>query len=183
MPAGCSIATLSPSCRRPRITRTLWARALAAEDASAVLAADDQPASALEVLESATALHERAGAVHDAERARRRRWKLRARASETPRRHHVSGWSDLTGTERRISALVALGLTNAQVVERLSLSRHSVDFDLRQIFRKLGVSTRVEVARLAIEREACWRGGRPTPSAVASPVRPTCWATTTSSTS
>lgn len=134
-----------------------WARALAAEDASTVLAADDQPTSALELLESAIALHERAGAVHDAERARRRRWKLRARAPETPRRHRVSGWSDLTGTERRISALVALGLTNAQVAERMSLSRHAVDFDLRQIFRKLGVSTRVELARLAIEHEASWR--------------------------
>jgi DNA-binding CsgD family transcriptional regulator len=105
-----------------------WPRALAAEDASAVLATDDQPASALDMLESAIALHEQAGTEQDAERARRRRWKIQAQ-----------------------------GVTNAQVAERLSLSRHSVDFDLRQIFRKLGVSTRVEVARLAIEHEASWR--------------------------
>jgi DNA-binding CsgD family transcriptional regulator len=134
----------------------VWARASAAEDAGAVLVAEDQPQSGSATLESAIALYEQAGAVHDAERATRRWRELRVRTVQAAGRHRVSGWSGLTGPERRVSGLVALGLTNAQVGERLSLSRHDVDFQLRQIFRKLGVHTRVELARLAMEHEASW---------------------------
>jgi ATP/maltotriose-dependent transcriptional regulator MalT len=135
----------------------LLARAAAAEDAGAALAADDHPAAGLDVLDSAIDLYEMAGAGHDAARAQRRRRDLRARTPLTARRHAVSGWSGLTGTERRVSGLVALGLSNAQVGECLSLSRHAVDRHLRDIFRKLGVHTRIELAQLAVEHEASWR--------------------------
>jgi hypothetical protein len=40
--------------------------------------------------------------------------------------------------------LVATGLTNQQVAEPMFLSRHTVDFHLRQIFRRLGIASRVE---------------------------------------
>jgi DNA-binding CsgD family transcriptional regulator len=33
------------------------------------------------------------------------------------------------------------------------LSRHTIDFHLRQIFRKLAIASRVELARIAITRE------------------------------
>lgn len=48
--------------------------------------------------------------------------------------------------------VVAEGLTNVKVAERLFCSHHTVDFHLRQIFRKLGIGSRVELARLALER-------------------------------
>jgi sigma-54 dependent transcriptional regulator, acetoin dehydrogenase operon transcriptional activator AcoR len=61
----------------------------------------------------------------------------------------VPGWADLTGTQRIVAELVTDGLTNRGVGARLFLSPHTVDFHLRQIYRKLGVRSRVELARLA----------------------------------
>ena len=65
----------------------------------------------------------------------------------------VEGWESLTDGERRVVALVAEGLTNRQAGERAFLSRHTVDFHLRQAFRKLNITSRVELARLALEHE------------------------------
>jgi DNA-binding CsgD family transcriptional regulator len=61
------------------------------------------------------------------------------------------GWGSLTDTERSVAELVAQGLTNREAGERLFLSRHTVGFHLRSIFRKLGTSSRVVLARLAVE--------------------------------
>jgi DNA-binding NarL/FixJ family response regulator len=134
-----------------------WARACAAEDASAVLVADGQLMAGLHLLESAIALYEHAGAEHDAQRARRSARQLRVRVPPTAPPPRVSDRFRLTDTECRVSGLVALGLTNAQIGERMYLSRPTIDFHLRQIFRKLGVHTGLELARLAIEHGAPWR--------------------------
>jgi DNA-binding CsgD family transcriptional regulator len=45
-------------------------------------------------------------------------------------------------------------VTNAQAAERMFLSRHTIDFHLRQIFRKLDIRSRVELTRLVLESEA-----------------------------
>ncbi|HMG44312.1 MAG TPA: LuxR C-terminal-related transcriptional regulator [Acidimicrobiales bacterium] len=71
-----------------------------------------------------------------------------ARAAVGPRPRW--GWESLTDTERSVSLLVAEGLTNRQAAERLFLSRHTVDFHLRSIFRKLGVECRVDLTRLVL---------------------------------
>jgi DNA-binding CsgD family transcriptional regulator len=44
--------------------------------------------------------------------------------------------------------LVAQGLTNREAGERLFLSHHTIGYHLRSIFTKLGVHSRVELARL-----------------------------------
>ena len=62
------------------------------------------------------------------------------------------GWESLTDSERVVGDLVAEGLTNRQVAERMFVSRHTVDFHLRQIFRKLGITSRVELTRVLLER-------------------------------
>ena len=62
------------------------------------------------------------------------------------------GWRSLTPTEHSITDLVADGFTNRQLAERLFLSRHTVGFHLRSIFRKLGVNSRVDLTRLVVER-------------------------------
>jgi anti-anti-sigma factor len=60
------------------------------------------------------------------------------------------GWGDLTPADRQVAGLVAQGLTNRQVAERMFLSRHTVDFHLRQIFRKLGIKSRIELVRMTL---------------------------------
>jgi DNA-binding CsgD family transcriptional regulator len=64
------------------------------------------------------------------------------------------GWGSLTATEESVVELVARGLTNRRVGEHLLISRHTVDFHLRSIFRKLDVSSRVDLTRAALERIA-----------------------------
>ena len=66
----------------------------------------------------------------------------------------VEGWQSLTDTERQVALLVAEGLTNAQVGQRMFLSRHTIDFHLRQIFRKLNVHSRVAMTRRVLEFES-----------------------------
>jgi DNA-binding CsgD family transcriptional regulator len=68
--------------------------------------------------------------------------------------HPTFGWESLTATERTVVELVAEGLTNRQAGERLFLSHHTVGFHLRSVFSKLGVTSRVELARAAFEHEA-----------------------------
>jgi DNA-binding CsgD family transcriptional regulator len=63
----------------------------------------------------------------------------------------VQGWDSLTDTERSISELVSEGLTNRQAAEQMFISTHTVAFHLRQIFRKLSIGSRVELARLTVE--------------------------------
>jgi DNA-binding CsgD family transcriptional regulator len=48
--------------------------------------------------------------------------------------------------EHEVAILVAQGLTNAQVAERLGISPFTVDGRLRRVFTKLAVSNRVELA-------------------------------------
>ncbi|QIK05569.1 helix-turn-helix transcriptional regulator [Streptomyces sp. ID38640] len=53
----------------------------------------------------------------------------------------------LTEAEQRVALLVAEGMTNQQVARLISRSPHTVNYHLRQIFRKLDMSSRVELAR------------------------------------
>ena len=56
----------------------------------------------------------------------------------------------LTAREREVIALVALGLRNAEVAKRLFISDETVKTHLNNIFRKLNVRDRVELAVYAI---------------------------------
>jgi DNA-binding CsgD family transcriptional regulator len=61
------------------------------------------------------------------------------------------GWDSLTQSERRVADLVAQGLSNREVARQMFLSSHTVAFHLRHVFCKLGVSSRVQLARMAAE--------------------------------
>ncbi len=64
------------------------------------------------------------------------------------------GWDSLTDTERQVTGLVAQGLSNRQVANRVFLSTHTVAFHLRHLFWKLGITSRVQLARIAAEQGA-----------------------------
>jgi DNA-binding CsgD family transcriptional regulator len=64
------------------------------------------------------------------------------------------GWTSLTMAERRLAELVGAGLTNKQVAARLFVSRHTVDAHLRHIFRKLEITSRVQLARVVATNTA-----------------------------
>ncbi|HKT00505.1 MAG TPA: LuxR C-terminal-related transcriptional regulator [Rugosimonospora sp.] len=123
----------------------LWARASAAEDLGAGLVGVDRDA-AITRLETAAALYESVEAEQDVARVHRRLRELgvvkrlwRARAE--------GGTFGLTEMERAVATLVATGLTNKQIAARMFISRHTVAFHLRKVFRKLDIGSRIELAR------------------------------------
>ena len=61
-----------------------------------------------------------------------------------------TGWESLTAAERRVAGLVAEGLTNPQIADRLFVSRYTVQTHLRNAFRRLGVHTRAQLAVEAV---------------------------------
>lgn len=77
-----------------------------------------------------------------------------ANRTGVPRHGAVSGWGSLTAAELSVADIIAEGATNREAAARLYLSRHTVDFHLRQIFRKLGITSRVELTRLMLTRDA-----------------------------
>ncbi|MEY2568887.1 MAG: hypothetical protein QOE35_3416 [Actinomycetota bacterium] len=70
-----------------------------------------------------------------------------------PRGRPASGWDSLTPTELDVVRLVAEGLTNPQIGERLFISRGTVKTHLAHVFAKVGVSTRAELATEATRRQ------------------------------
>src|SRR3984893_8920758 len=55
------------------------------------------------------------------------------------------GETSLSKRELEIAGLVATGLSNIEVSDKLGLSRHTVKNYLFRIFEKLGISTRIEL--------------------------------------
>jgi len=60
----------------------------------------------------------------------------------------------LTRREKQIAGLVADGLGNREIAERLFLSKRTVDSHLEHIFTKLGFSSRTRLAAWVLERRA-----------------------------
>jgi DNA-binding CsgD family transcriptional regulator len=59
-------------------------------------------------------------------------------------------WAVLSRREQTVARLVVQGLTNQQIAKRIRCSPETVKFHLRNIFRKLGIGSRVEIARFVL---------------------------------
>jgi DNA-binding CsgD family transcriptional regulator len=136
------------------------ARAGALEDAGNAWAGQGDQRRATTLLSQAYALYKE---PDDADELARVRSSLRAAGTRLHHRAHADrpafGWDSLTDTERRVADLVAQGLSNRQVANRIFLSTHTVAFHLRHIFWKLGITSRVQLARIAGELGGAEAGG------------------------
>lgn len=79
------------------------------------------------------------------------------------------GSSGLTRREREVAALVAEGLTNREIADRLFISERTADGHLEHIREKLAVRSRAQIAAWYSTQEA--DGQRGTPAPVAAPRR------------
>lgn len=103
-----------------------------------------KPKAAQEFLNSALSTFERFDARPWAERAA---GELRA-TGHVVRPRGVRATDTLTPHQAQIAGLVADGATNREVAARMLISTRTVDHHMRNIFAKLGVRSRVELAKL-----------------------------------
>ena len=76
----------------------------------------------------------------------------RKKAHVPPPAEDVSLWSCLTPRERQIASLVAQGRPYKEIARHLSISDHTVRNHLRNVFDKLQVKDRVQLALYTIRR-------------------------------
>lgn len=76
-----------------------------------------------------------------------RLWAERAQAELDSIGGRTPSGDDLTAAERRVATLVAQGMRNRDVADTLFLSPKTVEFHLRNVFRKLDVRSRTELTR------------------------------------
>jgi DNA-binding NarL/FixJ family response regulator len=86
-----------------------------------------------------------------AERARR---ELRA-TGETARRRTIPRRDEqLTAQETQVARMARDGLSNPEIGARLFISSHTVQYHLRKVFTKLGISSRSQLDRVLLETPA-----------------------------
>src|SRR3954454_1818460 len=81
-------------------------------------------------------------------------------AGGRPRRPRMSGAAALTPSERRVALLVASGVSNREAAEALFVTKKAVEFHLGNVYRKLDLSGREELAGALAEDAERDRGRR-----------------------
>jgi DNA-binding CsgD family transcriptional regulator len=87
------------------------------------------------------------GAPSWAERARQE-----LRAARETRRQGPDAWANLSQQEQQVADLVAQGLSNREIAQRLYISHRTVGAHLYRIFPKLGVVSRAQLQTLIASR-------------------------------
>lgn len=125
-------------------------RAMTCQDAAEVLVRAGQVDDARQWFDEAFGVYQSLGANWDVSRitARLRALGVR-RTSHDRRKRPKHGWEALTRSERAVVDLVAEGLSNPEVAERLYLSRHTVKRHLANAMLKLDMTSRRELTARA----------------------------------
>jgi DNA-binding NarL/FixJ family response regulator len=109
-----------------------------------------KPRAAREHLRNALQIFAYYDAEHWTEHARA---ELRAAGEPAGETAAPEGAGRLTTQQREIARLAAEGATNREIAARLVLSHRTVDHHLRNVFVRLGIRSRVELARFFSGRE------------------------------
>jgi non-specific serine/threonine protein kinase len=64
----------------------------------------------------------------------------------------LTGWAPLTRREREVTVLVADGMTNQQIADRLVISRRTANSHVEHILTKLDFTSRAQIAAWAARR-------------------------------
>jgi DNA-binding CsgD family transcriptional regulator len=99
---------------------------------------------AREQLRTAHDMLDAMGIAGFAERASR---ELRA-TGETARKRTIARHEELTAQETLIARLARDGLSNPEIGTRLFISAHTVQYHLRKVFTKLGITSRSQLGRV-----------------------------------
>jgi len=75
-------------------------------------------------------------------------WAARVEAAERRLGGRRRTTDALTPTEERVAALAAQGLRNAEIAARLHVTQKTIEATLSRVYRKLGIRSRTELARL-----------------------------------
>ncbi|NUR59641.1 MAG: helix-turn-helix transcriptional regulator, partial [Catenulispora sp.] len=102
----------------------------------------DRRADARTRLRTAYEMFAAMGAAGFAERAR---LELLA-TGEHARKRHAQADHDLTPQEKQVAALAAGGFTNTDIASRLFITTSTVEYHLNKVFRKLGITSRRQLA-------------------------------------
>ena len=148
--ASCEAAASVGARLQAAFSRALEGRALAA---------GGERVDAVAALRDAERELDACGSARVRDEMRRELRRLGARAEPRgPAAAGDSGVASLTKRELEIARLATDRLTNREIAAALFLSDKTIESHLRNIFHKLGVSSRVEVAR-AIERDRTGSAG------------------------
>jgi DNA-binding CsgD family transcriptional regulator len=106
-----------------------------------------------QLLDQAITIYERLDATRDVARAEAALRQMGVRRGRRVAHSRAqSGWLSLTPSERAVVDLVAEGLSNPQIGQRLYVSRRTVQTHLAHVFAKLHIASRAQLAAEAARR-------------------------------
>ena len=147
-----SVAALTEAAAQSEGEQRPLALAAVLEDLGAAQVRDGATQDGVASLDRALGVFAERGASADAARVRGRLRELGLRRRQGTAAGARGRWAGMTESELAVARLVAEGMTNREVAERLFISPHTVSGHLRRVFAKLEINSRVELTRLSHER-------------------------------